>query len=58
MAVNKELADKIRIVAKKIGSTTREVTDQLLDYALKNAELKVEVKTVNYRVPDLLKGKR
>jgi hypothetical protein len=44
LAVEKEIANKIRAAAKESGATTYEITNQLLDYALKNATIRVQVK--------------
>jgi hypothetical protein len=55
LAVSKEIADRIREVAKSSGSTTLDVTNKLLDYALDHAEIEIEVKTMKISPRDMAK---
>ena len=44
MAVSKEIADRVREIAKANDSTALEVTNKLLEYALEHAKIKIEVR--------------
>jgi hypothetical protein len=46
LAVSREIADRIRAVAKDNGATTLDITNQLLNYALTQAKVEIKVKTV------------
>jgi len=46
LAVDRVLADQIRATAKKYKTTTLEITNQLIGYALSQGHVEVEVKKI------------
>lgn len=52
LAVKKEIAEKLRSLAKANDMTTMDVTNQLLDFALSQVEIKVEVKTMTLKIAE------
>jgi hypothetical protein len=49
LAVSRDIADRLRELAKDNNMTTLEVTNQLLTFALNQGELELEVRKITVR---------